>query len=282
MSRWANQVSRREAVRAQYRSARDAANYARASQEASFEGRYFRSRLQLVQDVLAACPGGDLLDAGCGPGLAARQLLASRQHDFRIAVLDQSPAMVEYCVAGARDVGTVCPSVGRLEALPFAEASFDVTMVLGALEYTDIRAAIREITRVTKPMGLVIVTMLNPLNPYRFTEWFVYWPLRRLLGAAEAFIGVRAARRHGIAASGIRAFTAVTLKRLMRQAGLEVTDLVYYGFTPLIPPLYRVPALVRMTERAVGDSGEGRRSGSKRQLRWLGTAYLVTARRAKM
>jgi len=265
--------SRSETVAAQYEGARAAADYARAYRGSGSQGRYFRSRLQLIQDVLAACPGGSLLDAGCGPGVMVQELLKSRPNDFRITALDQSPAMVECCMAGTRELGEVGPAVGRLEAMPFADASFDVILVMGALEYADARVAVREISRVARPGGLVIVTMLNPLSPYRLAEWFLYWPLRRALGAIEGGLGVPARKRHGVPASGIRALTVRRLRWMMRQVNLQPVDLIYYDLTLLVPPLDRFPRVVRTADRVVRESAAARGRGRR-----LGTAYLVVAR----
>lgn len=267
--------SRKEQVAAQYSGAEAAAEYARAYDSSRPSARHFRSRLWLVQHLLAACPDGDLLDAGCGPGVLVHALLKARPHDFRITALDQSPVMVEYCLASARDIGEVGPAVGQLEALPFADAAFDVTLATGALEYTDARAAISEISRVTRPGGLVVVTMLNPLSPYRIMEWFVYWPARRVLGVIERSFGVPATRRHGARATGIRAFPAGKLRRLMAQAGLRPIDLVYYDLRLVVPPFDRLSFIVRNAERIAEE-----RTSTRGWRRWMGTGYLIAARRS--
>ncbi len=267
--------SRKARVIAQYGSSDDAAGYARANQGSRPEGRFFRSRLQLVKNVLASCPGGNLLDAGCGPGVMVHALLESRPHDFRISVLDQSPAMVEYCVARARDIGEIYPTVGRLEAMPFADATFDVILVMGALEYTDAWRAIREISRVVRRDGLVIVTMLNPLSPYRLTEWLLFWPLKRLVGAIEKACGVPAERRHGARLSGIQAYPVSILRHLMRQTGLQPFDTLYFDVTPTVPPLDRLPPMMRRAERTPHE-----RTVTRGWRRCMATAYLIAARRS--
>jgi ubiquinone/menaquinone biosynthesis C-methylase UbiE len=202
--------------------------------------------------------------------MTAQALLKSRPHDFRISVLDQSRAMVEYCAESMRSVGPVYPAVGQLEALPYADVTFDVTLATGVLEYTDAWAAINEISRVTRPGGLVIVTMLNPLSPYRITEWVLYWPLLRVLATVERYLRVPVERRHQARATGIHAFTSGRLRRLMTRANLKPVDLIYYDVIPLIPPFDRLPSMAARAERA----GLGRRWS-----RWLGTGYLLVARR---
>ena len=267
--------SRREHVVAQYNSAEAAADYARSYRSSRSAVRFFQSRIWLVQDVLSAYPGGDLLDAGCGPGIMVQTLLSTRPHDFRITALDQSAAMVKYCMANVHDSGEVRPTVGLLEALPYGEASFDITLVMGALEYTNIRKAIREISRVTRPGGIVIVTMLNPMSLYRITEWFFYRPTARVLGAIEKSSGMREGRRHGARATGIRAYPASMLRRLMRQADLQPIDRIYYDLTSALPPFDRLPRFTRNAERVPIEQ-----SVTRGWRRWIGTGYLLVARRS--
>ncbi len=266
---------RKERVTAQYDTAQAAASYAEYT-DRSASGRTVRSRHHLVQQILSQHSGGSLLDAGCGPGMMARLLLQSRPGEFSITVLDQSAAMIRYCTENVKDVGTVHATVGQLEALPFGGATFDIALVMGALEYTDIRSAIHEIARITRPDGLVILTMLNPLSPYRLTEWMLYWPLVRLVGVIERLFGVPCGRRHVARLTGIRAVPASRLQQLMRHAGLIPVDVVHYDITPMVPPLDRLPAMVRRASRVPLDR-TWQRSGWRRL---LGTAYIVVARRS--
>jgi ubiquinone/menaquinone biosynthesis C-methylase UbiE len=267
--------SRRERVAAQYRSEQSVFEYADAYQNSRTVGRFLRTRLRLVQDVLASCPGGDLLDAGCGPGVMTQTLLKSRPEDFRISVLDQSQAMIEYCTTNARTLGTIYPAVGQLEALPYAAATFDVTLVMGVLEYANARVAVSEISRVTRPGGLVVVTMLNPLSPHRIAEWLIYRPLIRLLGVVEICLRVPVDRRHRAGATGIHTVMPGKLRNLMRRAGLEPVDLVYYDLASPVPPFGRLPS---WAVRA-GRPGSARPAAVKWS-RLLGTGYLVAAKRS--
>jgi ubiquinone/menaquinone biosynthesis C-methylase UbiE len=269
--------SRKERVLAQYSMAPGAAEYARDNDSSTPPGRFYRSRLWLVQDILASFPGGDLLDAGCGTGIISLNLLKSRPHDFHITVLDQSPALVKFCVDNLRDAGGVRPAVGDLESLPFPDASFDVTLVAGALEYTEAEVAVGEISRVTRPGGLVIVSMLNPLSPYRLTEWLLYWPMLRVLGATEKFLGVPAERRHGARASGIRAFPVRWLQRLLRQSGLQPVDLVYFDVVPAVPPFDRIRRIRLKAQRTAPEH-----TVTRGWRHWMGTAYVVVAKRGSM
>lgn len=131
------------------------------------QGRFFKRRCQLVEEALASCAGGDILDAACGAESVAKAAFESRTNDFRVTLLDQSPAMVELCASRLRDICAAEPVVGDVEALPFPSGRFDVAICVGSLDYTEKSKAINELSRVTREGGLVVVTMLNPFNPTR-------------------------------------------------------------------------------------------------------------------
>lgn len=261
-------------VRAQFDRPSFAASYAASYQSSGPGERYFSSRLHAVFESLARCPGGDLLDVGCGPGMFVRRVLDTRPGDFRITAVDRAPAMI--AEAAGRTAGAeVELAVGDAEALPFPDASFDVVVAMGVLEYCDPATVLRELARVVRPDGLVLVSMLNPLSPYRLFEWVVYWPLLRLLGQVEGLLGRPPERRHGVPKSGIRALSAGRLRRRMREAGLCPVDVVHYDLTPSVPPLDRlVCRWTRRHERPADTVGRG-------LWRWPGTAYLVTATRSR-
>ncbi len=253
--------SRDDVVAAQYNAPDAAAGYADAYEAPRPAARYFRLRINLISQNLASCPGGDLLDVGCGPGMMVGELLDSRPSDFRITALDRSPAMVKACALRAGSANNVHALVGRVEAMPFPNASFDVVLAMGVLEYAESTAALAEIARVARPDGLVLVTMLNPMSPYRFVEWHVYWPLLRVLRRPVE--------------TGIRAYRERTLRGMMAAAGLRPVNATYFDVTLLVPPIDR---LVRRwgrgwQKRTEHTIGQGWR-------KWLGTGYLVVAHKA--
>lgn len=265
--------SRDTAVAAQYDVPGAAAGYADAHEGSGPTARFFRARMDLVSRTLAAVPGGDLLDAGCGPGMMTRELLDSRPGDFRITVLDRSLDMVRASARRAEPAGGVHALVGRVEAMPFPDAGFDVVLALGVLEYAESAAALAEMARIVRPGGVVLATMLNPMSPYRFVEWYAYWPLLRVVYAVETVLKVAPERRHRPIATGIRTYRARSLRAMMVAAGLRPVSVTYFDVTFLVPPLDRV---VRRWSR-------GRtRPGRVPDLGWrnrLGTAYLVLARK---
>jgi ubiquinone/menaquinone biosynthesis C-methylase UbiE len=260
-------------VRTQFDDPVGVVSYAASYRSSGPSERYFASRLHAVSTALGGCPGGDLLDAGCGPGMFVEQVLDVRPGDFRVTVLDQSPAMIAE-VARRTCGADVRLTVGHVDDMPFAGASFDALVAMGVLEYCRIPEALRECARVVRPGGLVVVTMLNPLSPYRLFEWVLYWPFLRALGRVEGLFGCAPERRHGACRSGIRAVTAGSLQRLMRAAGFDPVDVVHYDVTPVVPPLDQA-----LWRRARGWRDRPDRTLGRGMRRWLGSAYLISARR---
>ena len=96
------------------------------------------------------------LDVGCGEGRFCRMLKAA---GIAATGVDPTPAMLD--AARMRD-----PSgdyrLGRAEALDFADASFDlVVSYITLVDIPDFRAAIREMARVLRPGGALLMANLT-------------------------------------------------------------------------------------------------------------------------
>jgi ubiquinone/menaquinone biosynthesis C-methylase UbiE len=101
--------------------------------------------------------GGDVLECGVGTGL----LLERFARFARTARgIDLSPGMLEHARARGLDV-----SEASITALPFGDASFDVTCSFKVLAHVpEIGKALAEMARVTRPGGVVIAEFYNPLS----------------------------------------------------------------------------------------------------------------------
>jgi ubiquinone/menaquinone biosynthesis C-methylase UbiE len=99
----------------------------------------------------------DVLECGCGTGL-----LLDRFQRFakRAQGIDLSPGMLELARARGLDVVE-----GSVTALPFEDASFDVTCSFKVLAHVpDIGKALREMARVTRPGGVILAEFYNPFS----------------------------------------------------------------------------------------------------------------------
>lgn len=107
---------------------------------------------QRIAALLAPAPDMRVLDLGCGVGHLLCWL--TRHAPARYHGLDLSLTSVRIArAAGLRDV-----SVGDAEHLPFCNASYDLVVCNGAAHHLpDLRAALREIWRVLRPGGRLVL-----------------------------------------------------------------------------------------------------------------------------
>jgi SAM-dependent methyltransferase len=97
-------------------------------------------------------PGTRLLDVGCGSGELCA-LAAAR--GATVAGIDAADGMIAIARSRVPD-GDL--RVGAIEALPWADASFDVVTAVNALQFADdFAAALEEAARVARPGGVVAV-----------------------------------------------------------------------------------------------------------------------------
>jgi SAM-dependent methyltransferase len=116
---------------------------------------WFAGRRAVIWALLrrAGAPsGGQLLDAGCGTG---RNLLEFGRLGTAVGV-DPSPEAIAFCRRRGIDGATE----GRIEALQFADGSFDVILATDVLEHLrDDRAGLRELRRVAASGAMLLCTV---------------------------------------------------------------------------------------------------------------------------
>jgi SAM-dependent methyltransferase len=116
---------------------------------------WYRGRRRIIRAELDRLPipeGAVVLDAGCGSGRTLEELAAYGQ--VQGIELDREAAEV----ARRRGLGDI--QVGRLEALPWEDATFDLITCLDVIEHTpDDSVALRELRRVCRPGGWLLVTV---------------------------------------------------------------------------------------------------------------------------
>jgi ubiquinone/menaquinone biosynthesis C-methylase UbiE len=230
-------------------------------------------------DSLALAPGARVLEVGCGAGLLSLDLT---RRGLCVCAIDPVEAMVAQARQRAAQAGVgadvLSVALGDATALAFADDQFDLVIALGVLPWLeDPQQATREMARVTRPGGYVLVTDDNRARLHSFfdpwlnpgTAWLkgviksalsgarLYHPSGRSLGA----------RLHS------RQFTDTALER----ASLTKIRSATVGFGPftffrrsVLPPSYAVALhhrLQRLADRQVPV------------LRATGSQYLALARK---
>lgn len=166
---------------------------------------------RLLGALLGDVTGRAVLDAGCGDGTFALELA---RRGAAVAGVDADGDMIAQARETARATGFLVRfEAGRIEALPFPDASFDAVVAVTVLcLIADPARAMAEMARVLKPGGILVVGELG-----RFSLWAAWRRLRGLFGA-ETW-----RRSHFFASGDLRALAAGAGLRIETIAGA-----VYY------------------------------------------------------
>jgi len=186
---------------------------------------WFAGKREMVFQILKKISGKGfkILDVGCGTGIVMEKAARYGQ----LYGLDYSGEALAFC----RKRGLSNLSHGSVMSLPYEEDMFDVALCLDVLYHkgvTDDRQAVRELYRVIKPGGHLIITdsaMKCLMSP------------------------------HDIATQARERYSAAELRSKVRSAGFSVMKLSYYNFF-LFPMIFAVRKIRNLIKAKGSDVGE--------------------------
>lgn len=141
-----------------------------------------------LRRILTPRSGQRILEVGPGVGVHALPIAAALRPDGVLDVLDVQQAMLDRLMVRAtnRSLTNIVPTAADAQKLPYRDRTFDAAYLIGVLgEMPDPVGALRELRRVLKPDGRVIVGELL-IDPD-----FISLPALREKGtsAGFAFVG---------------------------------------------------------------------------------------------
>ena len=189
----------------------------------------FIQRKLRVEELLASEKPGRLLDVGCGTGPMAPAFL---QRGWEFHGLDIAPKMIEH--ARHRFAGDPRTKfyVGKIEQANFGSNYFDAVIAMGLLEYlnnTELAAAMKEMARVLKPGGVMVISVIQPRSLDSVMRRLLALPTRYL---KPIYMKLRG-KNFDLDALVHRQFSVATLERRMADVGCVREDHAYYNLVPL-------------------------------------------------
>jgi len=168
----------------------------------------------LARSALPLLAPGDVLDIASGDGVLA-ELLAP--HAKRYVCIDASPRVVAAARERLRGLANVDVREGDMHALPFADASFDLVVLMHALTYAARPAvAVAEAARVLRPGGRMLLSSLGKHEHRSVVEAY---------GHANLGFTEKELRRFADKA-GLRVRSAASVTREKRPPHFEVISLI--------------------------------------------------------
>jgi SAM-dependent methyltransferase len=188
--------------------------------------------------------GDEVLVVACGKGVTLEYFV--REHNVRGSGVDVDPHMVALAEERTREEGLggrLQFQTGRSDSLPYRDGIFDVAVgELGLAAQADPAEAVRDLVRVTRPGGVVVLVQLAWKKP------------------------VDEARRHVLSRHlGAHPLMAVEWKRLLRSAGVggiftqdwSDEETVGVGAKPFfdLTEIFSIPEKAAILRRAWGRWG---------------------------
>ena len=152
-----------------------------------------------------------VLDAGCGDGTYS---IMFARRGFDVVGVDLSKNLVNFSRKRSEsDRLKIDFSQVDIDALPFKDNTFGTIICIETLEHMpDPIASLSEFRRVLKPLGRIVITVPNKLNPYFRLQDYIYKLFNKKLEPVH------------------RSYTKSELRNLVVKAGFSVEKCMYEGY----------------------------------------------------
>lgn len=215
--------------------------------------------------------GGRVLDVGCGPGMMASEAL---DRGCSFWGIDPAAGMISICRERYRGQTRATFLVGGAEQLPVGPEFFDAVICMGVIDaLRDREAAVREMLRVLRPGGTLLLTFTNSRSPYSVWKKDVFYPLVTMYHRIKARRG-RGPKAMRLGGKTRALYSERQARALIESLGARVVETVPYYFNLFLSPLDEiVPKPALAVNRWLEESGLPLPG-------WMASGFIVKARKA--
>jgi ubiquinone/menaquinone biosynthesis C-methylase UbiE len=244
--------------------------YSQRYEEASPGGNAARLRKRRALELLSQRgdpKGGRLLDVGCGPGIMVEDAL---QLGYEFWGIDAAPGMIEQCMKRYGNSRKAHFAKGDAVKLEFPDEYFDTVLCMGVIDHiADHRQAIREMLRVLRRSGILLIACPNLHSPWAMWRKYVFYPIVALL--KPVYFKLRGRRLPQALSYAGRLHTRRSICDCICSSDGVVKDVVYFNFNVMLSPLDECAPRITVW---LTETLEPLHNG---MLRWLCGAFIVKA-----
>ncbi|MEP6714281.1 MAG: class I SAM-dependent methyltransferase [Terriglobia bacterium] len=247
-----------------------AAAYDREYDDESPGGYALRIRRRKVMDLFDG-DGGKVLDVGCGPGMMASEVL---RRDCEFWGVDPSENMIDICRSRFGTVKRAHFVIADALNLGLPDASFDLVMCMGVMDaLQDRQLAVREMIRVLKPGGTLIITFTSQSSPYAVWKRNIFYPLVSVWHRLLAKIQGKPGPVLQLGGKTRSHYSERSAGELIESEGPAIVASERFYYNPFLSPIDEI--FPRLTLRGVRAIEEGKWDAPA----WIAVGFILKARK---
>jgi len=172
-----------------------------------------------------------ILDVGCGAGLMVKEVT---NRGYEVWGMDYSFNMIKKAKAICNTKSAIKFYQGDIESLPFKSSVFDTVLCLGVISYLKSEnKALQEMSRVLKPGGILILSILNKFSLAKLLDISV--PVKRRLQriTSNRFLSWKKGTEIKKSDSSMKSYFIPSLRKAIRMAGFTELACMALQYGPL-------------------------------------------------